>query len=127
MNFKEKPPKIEDNDDLSSENFRGCLFCHLRRILLFAGACSLSTGKIKLLEFIEALGPTISTKDPLVRAKSVRLLSLTLGRLAIDAALLDAEIRHLFYFLLARIEDHHLVAPAALLGLRALTASTRYK
>ena len=83
------------------------------------------SGKIKLLEFIEALGPTISTKDPLVRSKSVRLLSLTLGRLAIDATLVDGEIKHLFQFLLARIQDHHLVAPAALLGLRALSASTR--
>ena len=54
------------------------------------------------MEFIEALGPTISTKDPLTRAKSVRLLSLTLGRLAVDATLLDAEIQHLFQFLLAR-------------------------
>jgi len=85
----------------------------------------IASGKIKLLEFIEALGPTITTKDPLVRAKSVRLLSLTLGRLAIDTALLDSEIDHLFSFLLQRLQDHHLIAPAALLGLRALSSSSR--
>ncbi|XP_074855441.1 MMS19 nucleotide excision repair protein homolog isoform X2 [Carettochelys insculpta] len=79
----------------------------------------LKAGTWTILEIVEALGSCLENTDPRTRGRSLQLLSQVL--LQCHSMLHVEEVTHLVLFYENRLKDHHLVIPAVLQGLGALS------
>ncbi|XP_059586240.1 MMS19 nucleotide excision repair protein homolog isoform X2 [Alligator mississippiensis] len=84
-------------------------------------AAGLRAGSWTALDVVEALGSSLEHPEPRTRARGLQLLGQVLLRC--HGALRHAEVTHLVLFFEARLKDHHLVIPAVLHGLHALSLS----
>ncbi|NWU24677.1 MMS19 protein, partial [Dyaphorophyia castanea] len=76
-------------------------------------------GRWTVLQLVEALGFCLENTDPRTRGRGVQLLSQVL--LQCYSLLQEKEVLHLVLFYESRLQDHHLVIPSVLQGLRALS------
>lgn len=76
-----------------------------------------------LTEFVEALGPFLTSNDVDIRAKAMRLLSATLTNLSTDF-LNSIQLNFITTFYCDRLKDHHSVVPSTLSGIEALIKMT---
>ncbi|NWQ60556.1 MMS19 protein, partial [Neopipo cinnamomea] len=76
-------------------------------------------GKWTVLQLVEALGFCLENTDPRTRGRGIQLLSQVL--LQCYSLLQEKEVLHLVLFYESRLQDHHLVIPSVLQGLRALS------
>ncbi|NXN92356.1 MMS19 protein, partial [Rhinopomastus cyanomelas] len=81
----------------------------------------LKDGNWTVLQLVEALGSCLENTDPRTRGRGIQLLSQVL--LQCYSLLLEKEVLHLVLFYENRLQDHHLVIPSVLQGLRALSMS----
>uniref|UniRef100_A0A8C3LDS4 MMS19 nucleotide excision repair protein n=1 Tax=Chrysolophus pictus TaxID=9089 RepID=A0A8C3LDS4_CHRPC len=72
-----------------------------------------------ILQLVEALGFCLENTDPRTRGRGIQLLSQVL--LECHSLLQEKEVLHLVLFYENRLQDHHLVIPSVLQGLRALS------
>lgn len=79
--------------------------------------------KLDLTEFVEALGPFLTSTDVDIRAKAMRLLSATLTNLSTDF-LNSIQLNFITTFYCDRLKDHHSVVPSTLSGIEALIKMT---
>ncbi|KAM4668903.1 MMS19 nucleotide excision repair protein homolog isoform 3-T3 [Amazona ochrocephala] len=82
-------------------------------------AAGLKDGSWTVLQLVEALGFCLENTDPRVRGRGMQLLSQVL--LECYSVLQEKEVLHLVLFYENRLQDHHLVIPSVLQGLRALS------
>ncbi|XP_041370234.1 MMS19 nucleotide excision repair protein homolog [Gigantopelta aegis] len=80
----------------------------------------LNSGKLTLLELIEALGGHLTNTETSVRARATDLLSQVLHQTAANH-LTEKDVNLLLTFLCGKLSDHHAVQPYALHGLVALS------
>ncbi|NXJ27471.1 MMS19 protein, partial [Dicrurus megarhynchus] len=76
-------------------------------------------GRWTVLQLVEALGFSLENTDPRARGRGIQLLSQVL--LQCYSLLQEKEVLHLVLFYESRLQDHHLVIPSVLQGLRALS------
>ncbi|KAM9612148.1 MMS19 nucleotide excision repair protein homolog isoform 1-T1 [Morphnus guianensis] len=76
-------------------------------------------GSWTVLQLVEALGSCLENTDPRMRGRGIQLLSQVL--LQCYSLLQEKEVLHLVLFYENRLQDHHLVIPSVLQGLRALS------
>ncbi|NXG17043.1 MMS19 protein, partial [Grallaria varia] len=76
-------------------------------------------GRWTVLQLVEALGFCLENTDPRTRGRGIQLLSQVL--LQCYSLLQEKEVLHLVLFYENRLQDHHLVIPSVLQGLRALS------
>ncbi|KFW02441.1 MMS19 nucleotide excision repair protein, partial [Eurypyga helias] len=76
-------------------------------------------GSWSVLQLVEALGSCLENTDPRTRGRGIQLLSQVL--LQCYSLLQEKEVLHLVLFYENRLQDHHLVIPSVLQGLRALS------
>ncbi|KFV58003.1 MMS19 nucleotide excision repair protein, partial [Tyto alba] len=76
-------------------------------------------GSWTVLQLVEALGSCLENTDPRTRGRGIQLLSEVL--LQCYPLLQEKEVLHLVLFYENRLQDHHLVIPSVLQGLRALS------
>ncbi|KFQ77973.1 MMS19 nucleotide excision repair protein, partial [Phaethon lepturus] len=76
-------------------------------------------GSWTVLQLVEALGSCLENTDPRTRGRGIQLLSQVL--LQCYSVLQEKEVLHLVLFYENRLQDHHLVIPSVLQGLRALS------
>ncbi|NWV94451.1 MMS19 protein, partial [Machaerirhynchus nigripectus] len=76
-------------------------------------------GRWTVLQLVEALGFCLENTDPRMRGRGIQLLSQVL--LQCYSLLQEKEVLHLVLFYESRLQDHHLVIPSVLQGLRALS------
>uniref|UniRef100_A0A8C3UJB0 MMS19 nucleotide excision repair protein n=1 Tax=Catharus ustulatus TaxID=91951 RepID=A0A8C3UJB0_CATUS len=76
-------------------------------------------GRWTVLQLVEALGFCLENTDPRTRGRGIQLLSQVL--LQCYSLLQEKEVLHLVVFYESRLQDHHLVIPSVLQGLRALS------
>ncbi|NWS84455.1 MMS19 protein, partial [Toxostoma redivivum] len=76
-------------------------------------------GRWTVLQLVEALGFCLESTDPRTRGRGIQLLSQVL--LQCYSLLQEKEVMHLVLFYESRLQDHHLVIPSVLQGLRALS------
>ncbi|NWV12203.1 MMS19 protein, partial [Ptilonorhynchus violaceus] len=76
-------------------------------------------GRWTVLQLVEALGFCLENTDPRTRGRGIQLLSQVL--LQCYSLLQEKEVLHLVLFYESRLQDHHLVIPSVLQGLRALS------
>uniref|UniRef100_A0A8C3GNH3 MMS19 nucleotide excision repair protein n=1 Tax=Cairina moschata TaxID=8855 RepID=A0A8C3GNH3_CAIMO len=79
-------------------------------------------GSWTVLQLVEALGFCLENTDPRTRGRGIQLLSQVL--LECHSLLQEKEALHLVLFYENRLQDHHLVIPSVLQGLRALVSSS---
>ncbi|KFU91485.1 MMS19 nucleotide excision repair protein, partial [Chaetura pelagica] len=79
----------------------------------------LKDGTWTVLQLVEALGSCLENTDPRMRGRGIQLLSQVL--LQCYSLLQEKEVLHLILFYENRLQDHHLVIPSVLQGLRALS------
>uniref|UniRef100_A0A803XXP6 MMS19 nucleotide excision repair protein n=1 Tax=Meleagris gallopavo TaxID=9103 RepID=A0A803XXP6_MELGA len=72
-----------------------------------------------ILQLVEALGFCLENTDPRTRGRGIQLLSQVL--LECHSLLQEKEVLHLVLFYENRLQDHHLMIPSVLQGLRALS------
>uniref|UniRef100_A0A8B9EL15 MMS19 nucleotide excision repair protein n=1 Tax=Anser cygnoides TaxID=8845 RepID=A0A8B9EL15_ANSCY len=77
-------------------------------------------GSWTVLQLVEALGSCLENTDPRARGRGIQLLSQVL--LECHSLLQEKEVLHLVLFYENRLQDHHLVIPSVLQGLRALVS-----
>uniref|UniRef100_A0A8C4KA20 MMS19 nucleotide excision repair protein n=1 Tax=Dromaius novaehollandiae TaxID=8790 RepID=A0A8C4KA20_DRONO len=77
-------------------------------------------GSWTVLQLVEALGSCLENADPRTRGRGIQLLSEVL--LQCYSLLQEKEVLHLVLFYENRLQDHHLVIPSVLQGLRALVS-----
>ncbi|XP_017659569.1 PREDICTED: MMS19 nucleotide excision repair protein homolog [Lepidothrix coronata] len=82
-------------------------------------AAGVKDGKWTVLQLVEALGFCLENTDPRTRGRGIQLLSQVL--LQCYSTLQEKEVLHLVLFYESRLQDHHLVIPSVLQGLRALS------
>ncbi|CAK6436227.1 unnamed protein product [Pipistrellus nathusii] len=82
-------------------------------------AADVKSGSYTVLQVVEALGSSLENPEPQTRERGIQLLSQVL--LQCHSLLLEKEVVHLVLFYENRLKDHHLVIPAVLRGLRALS------
>ncbi|KAM9010417.1 MMS19 nucleotide excision repair protein homolog isoform 1-T1 [Ara ararauna] len=82
-------------------------------------AAGLKDGSWTVLQLVEALGFCLENTDPRMRGRGIQLLSQVL--LQCYSLLQEKEVLHLVLFYENRLQDHHLVIPSVLQGLRALS------
>ncbi|XP_071420425.1 MMS19 nucleotide excision repair protein homolog isoform X1 [Pithys albifrons albifrons] len=82
-------------------------------------AAGVKDGKWTVLQLVEALGFCLENTDPRTRGRGIQLLSQVL--LQCYSLLQEKEVLHLVLFYESRLQDHHLVIPSVLQGLRALS------
>ncbi|XP_036294633.1 MMS19 nucleotide excision repair protein homolog isoform X7 [Pipistrellus kuhlii] len=82
-------------------------------------AADVKSGSYTVLQVVEALGSSLENPEPRTRERGIQLLSQVL--LQCHSLLLEKEVVHLVLFYENRLKDHHLVIPAVLRGLRALS------
>uniref|UniRef100_A0A669Q0G4 MMS19 nucleotide excision repair protein n=1 Tax=Phasianus colchicus TaxID=9054 RepID=A0A669Q0G4_PHACC len=76
-------------------------------------------GSWTILQLVEALGFCLENTDPRTRGRGIQLLSQVL--LECHSLLQEKEVLHLVLFYENRLQDHHLLIPSVLQGLRALS------
>lgn len=72
-------------------------------------ALMMADGKLSLLQFIQALGPTLTSDDTATRTHSLHCLSATLEALADSVRLSSQDVNILLQFLVNKLEDERLV------------------
>lgn len=72
--------------------------------------------KIDVAEFVEELGPALTSQTVEIRAKGTRMLSDTLNSLPVDF-LNETQLNFITSFYCDRLKDHHSVIPAVILGI----------
>nr|XP_005289433.1 MMS19 nucleotide excision repair protein homolog isoform X1 [Chrysemys picta bellii] len=82
-------------------------------------AAGVKAGSWTILEIVEALGSCLENTEPRTRGRGLQLLSQVL--LQCHSMLQEEEVTHLVLFYENRLKDHHLVIPAVLQGLYALS------
>ncbi|XP_064370173.1 MMS19 nucleotide excision repair protein homolog isoform X2 [Dromaius novaehollandiae] len=82
-------------------------------------AAGVKDGSWTVLQLVEALGSCLENADPRTRGRGIQLLSEVL--LQCYSLLQEKEVLHLVLFYENRLQDHHLVIPSVLQGLRALS------
>ncbi|XP_064320013.1 MMS19 nucleotide excision repair protein homolog [Phalacrocorax carbo] len=82
-------------------------------------AAGVKDGSWTVLQLVEALGSCLESTDPRTRGRGIQLLSQVL--LQCYSLLQEKEVLHLVVFYENRLQDHHLVIPSVLQGLRALS------
>ncbi|XP_065602617.1 MMS19 nucleotide excision repair protein homolog isoform X2 [Cyrtonyx montezumae] len=82
-------------------------------------AAGVKDGSWTVLQLVEALGFCLENTDPRMRGRGIQLLSQVL--LECHSLLQEKEVLHLVLFYENRLQDHHLVIPSVLQGLRALS------
>ncbi|XP_069652863.1 MMS19 nucleotide excision repair protein homolog isoform X2 [Haliaeetus albicilla] len=82
-------------------------------------AAGVKDGSWTVLQLVEALGSCLENTDPRMRGRGIQLLSQVL--LQCYSLLQEKEVLHLVLFYENRLQDHHLVIPSVLQGLRALS------
>uniref|UniRef100_A0A8C4UA55 MMS19 nucleotide excision repair protein n=1 Tax=Falco tinnunculus TaxID=100819 RepID=A0A8C4UA55_FALTI len=82
-------------------------------------AAGVKDGSWTVLQLVEALGSCLESTDPRTRGRGIQLLSQVL--LQCYSLLQEKEVLHLVLFYENRLQDHHLVIPSVLQGLRALS------
>ncbi|XP_054019224.1 MMS19 nucleotide excision repair protein homolog [Dryobates pubescens] len=82
-------------------------------------AAGVKDGSWTVLQLVEALGSCLENTDPRMRGRGIQLLSHVL--LQCYSLLQEKEVLHLVLFYENRLQDHHLVIPSVLQGLRALS------
>ncbi|XP_015722476.1 MMS19 nucleotide excision repair protein homolog isoform X2 [Coturnix japonica] len=82
-------------------------------------AAGVKDGSWTILQLVEALGFCLENTDPRMRGRGIQLLSQVL--LECHSLLQEKEVLHLVLFYENRLQDHHLVIPSVLQGLRALS------
>ncbi|XP_054687598.1 MMS19 nucleotide excision repair protein homolog isoform X3 [Grus americana] len=82
-------------------------------------AAGVKDGSWTVLQLVEALGSCLENTDPRTRGRGIQLLSQAL--LQCYSLLQEKEVLHLVLFYENRLQDHHLVIPSVLQGLRALS------
>ncbi|XP_075360842.1 MMS19 nucleotide excision repair protein homolog isoform X1 [Mycteria americana] len=82
-------------------------------------AAGVKDGSWTVLQLVEALGSCLENTDPRTRGRGIQLLSQVL--LQCYSLLQEKEVLHLVLFYENRLQDHHLVIPSVLQGLRALS------
>ncbi|XP_064000650.1 MMS19 nucleotide excision repair protein homolog isoform X2 [Pogoniulus pusillus] len=82
-------------------------------------AAGMKDGNWTVLQLVEALGSCLENTDPRMRGRGIQLLSQVL--LQCYSLLQEKEVLHLVLFYENRLQDHHLVIPSVLQGLRALS------
>ncbi|KAM6347933.1 MMS19 nucleotide excision repair protein homolog isoform 3-T3 [Alca torda] len=82
-------------------------------------AAGVKDGNWTVLQLVEALGSCLENTDPRTRGRGIQLLSQVL--LQCYSQLQEKEVLHLVLFYESRLQDHHLVIPSVLQGLRALS------
>ncbi|XP_062352752.1 MMS19 nucleotide excision repair protein homolog isoform X1 [Cinclus cinclus] len=82
-------------------------------------AAGVKDGRWTVLQLVEALGFCLENTDPRTRGRGIQLLSQVL--LQCYSLLQEKEVLHLVLFYESRLQDHHLVIPSVLQGLRALS------
>ncbi|KAK2530551.1 Mms19 [Columba guinea] len=82
-------------------------------------AAGVKDGSWTVLQLVEALGSCLENTDPRTRGRGIQLLSQVL--LQCYFQLQEKEVLHLVLFYENRLQDHHLVIPSVLQGLRALS------
>ncbi|KAM9132764.1 MMS19 nucleotide excision repair protein homolog isoform 2-T2 [Pangshura tecta] len=82
-------------------------------------AAGVKAGSWTILEIVEALGSCLENTEPRTRGRGLQLLSQVL--LQCHSMLQEEEVTHLVLFYENRLKDHHLVIPAVLQGLHALS------
>ncbi|XP_032921982.1 MMS19 nucleotide excision repair protein homolog isoform X1 [Catharus ustulatus] len=82
-------------------------------------AAGVKDGRWTVLQLVEALGFCLENTDPRTRGRGIQLLSQVL--LQCYSLLQEKEVLHLVVFYESRLQDHHLVIPSVLQGLRALS------
>ncbi|XP_074015238.1 MMS19 nucleotide excision repair protein homolog isoform X2 [Numenius arquata] len=82
-------------------------------------AAGVKDGSWTVLQLVEALGSCLENTDPRTRGRGIQLLSQVL--LQCYSLLHEKEVLHLVLFYENRLQDHHLVIPSVLQGLRALS------
>uniref|UniRef100_A0A8U7MNX2 MMS19 nucleotide excision repair protein n=1 Tax=Corvus moneduloides TaxID=1196302 RepID=A0A8U7MNX2_CORMO len=82
-------------------------------------AAGVKDGRWTVLQLVEALGFCLENTDPRMRGRGIQLLSQVL--LQCYSLLQEKEVLHLVLFYESRLQDHHLVIPSVLQGLRALS------
>ncbi|XP_031453462.1 MMS19 nucleotide excision repair protein homolog isoform X2 [Phasianus colchicus] len=92
--------------------------------LLWSDSSHSSTAGVKdgswtILQLVEALGFCLENTDPRTRGRGIQLLSQVL--LECHSLLQEKEVLHLVLFYENRLQDHHLLIPSVLQGLRALS------
>lgn len=75
--------------------------------------------KLDLTEFVETLGPFLTSTDVDVRSKTMHLLSQTLNNLSCDF-LTPVQLNFISTFYCDRLKDHHSVVPNTLTGIEVL-------
>ncbi|XP_057236410.1 MMS19 nucleotide excision repair protein homolog isoform X2 [Malurus melanocephalus] len=83
------------------------------------GSEGVKDGRWTVLQLVEALGFCLENTDPRTRGRGIQLLSQVL--LQCYSLLKEKEVLHLVLFYESRLQDHHLVIPSVLQGLRALS------
>ncbi|XP_008060729.1 MMS19 nucleotide excision repair protein homolog isoform X2 [Carlito syrichta] len=82
-------------------------------------AADVKSGSYTVLQVVEALGSSLENPEHRARARGIQLLSQVL--LQCHPLLLEKEVVQLILFYENRLKDHHLVIPAVLQGLKALS------
>lgn len=72
-----------------------------------------------MTEFVEALGPLLTSSDTEIRVKATNLLSTCLGNLPHDF-LTTTQLNFISTFYCDRLKDHHSVLPCTLSGIQSL-------
>lgn len=75
--------------------------------------------KLDLTEFVEVLGPFLTSNDVEIRVKTMHLLSSTLANLPTEF-LNPVQLNFISTFYCDRLKDHHSVVPNTLSGIEAL-------
>lgn len=75
--------------------------------------------KLDLTEFVEALGPFLTSSEVDVRCKTMHLLSQAITNLSSDF-LTIVQLNFISTFYCDRLKDHHTVVPSTLTGIEAL-------
>lgn len=76
--------------------------------------------KIDVAEFVEELGPALTSQTVEIRAKGTRMLSDTLNSLPVDF-LNETQLNFITSFYCDRLKDHHSVIPAVILGILVIS------
>ncbi|XP_015201878.2 MMS19 nucleotide excision repair protein homolog isoform X1 [Lepisosteus oculatus] len=84
-------------------------------------ATGVKTGLFTILELVEALGWSLTSCEPRVRARGVQLLSWVLQECCGSLSEKEAEVLTVFYE--NRLKDHYVITPHVLQGIKALTQS----
>lgn len=89
-------------------------------LTIFVLILDIQSKKIDVAEFVEELGPALTSQTVEIRAKGTRMLSDTLNSLPVDF-LNETQLNFITSFYCDRLKDHHSVIPAVILGILVIS------